>query len=409
MQRRWVACRSQPHQVVAYDPLLAAIVGTMGESRQALRHTRGEHAVRQASAIDTRRRWFKIARFLSPYVSRPPGPCQLDILPPEASGGQHPTGGPVAASGNAQTDRVWKLAIHVPDSEQTTVNEAIRKADVLLEAMEWIRHFRGRFVVIKLGGSALDDPQAVQRCLTDVMFMESVGMKPILVHGGGKAISGAMAQSGIEPRFVRGRRVTDKPTMDIVSRVLGGEVCHALVQQIRAQGGQAEPLNTAERQCLSAERLTLAADTEADLGFVGQVVDVNRELLVEITDAATIPVIPSIGTEVGGQLLNINADTAAAAVARFMGAEKLMFLSDVPGIFANRQDCNSLISHLDSARCRELIADGTIDEGMLPKVDAALEALDFGVKKVHIVDASIPHSMLLEIYSNTGIGTEIVG
>ncbi|MEO1995437.1 MAG: acetylglutamate kinase [Planctomycetaceae bacterium] len=289
------------------------------------------------------------------------------------------------------------------------MNEAIRKADVLLEALEWIRHFRGRFVVIKLGGSALDDPQAVQRCLTDVIFMESVGMKPILVHGGGKAISEAMTESGIEPQFIRGRRVTDKATMEIVSRILDGEVCQSLVQRIRDQGGQAEPVNSPERQCLYAERLTLPDDSGADLGFVGKVVNVNRELLTELTDASTIPVIPSIGIEAGGQVLNINADTAAAAVARFMGAEKLMFLSDVPGIFADRQDSSSLISHLDSARCRQLVADGTIDQGMLPKVDAALEALDFGVKKVHIVDARTPHAMLLEIYSNTGIGTEIVG
>jgi acetylglutamate kinase len=299
--------------------------------------------------------------------------------------------------------------ISILDGEQTTVNEAIRKADVLLEALEWIRHFRGRFVVIKLGGSALDDPQAVQRCLTDVIFMESVGMKPILVHGGGKAISLAMTESGIEPQFIRGRRVTDKATMEIVSRILGGEVCQSLVQRIRDQGGQAEPVNSPERQCLYAERLTLPDDSGADLGFVGKVVDVNRELLTELTDASAIPVIPSIGIEAGGQALNINADTAAAAVARCMGAEKLMFLSDVPGIFADRQDSSSLISHLDSARCRQLVADGTIDQGMLPKVDAALEALDFGVKKVHIVDACTPHSMLLEIYSNTGIGTEIVG
>lgn len=286
------------------------------------------------------------------------------------------------------------------------MNEAIRKADVLLEAMEWIRHFRGRYVVIKLGGSALDDPQAVERCLTDVIFMESVGMKPILVHGGGKAISGAMAESGIKPNFIQGRRVTDKSTIEIVTRVLGVEVCNSLVDRINDQGGQAQAVNDPSQQCLSAERLTLP---DADLGFVGKVVQVNCELLTEITNASTIPVIPSIGIESGGQPLNINADTAAAAVARFMGAEKLMFLSDVPGIFADRQDSTTLISHLDSARCRQLIDDGTIDQGMLPKVDAALEALDFGVKKVHIVDAATPHSMLLEIYSNTGIGTEIVG
>jgi acetylglutamate kinase len=290
------------------------------------------------------------------------------------------------------------------------VDEAIRKAQVLIEALDWIRRFRGRHVVIKLGGSALEEPEAVKSFLTDVVFMETVGMRPILIHGGGKAISRAMNEAGIEPRFVHGRRYTDRQTLDIVARVLAEEICQSLVDEINRQGGRAKPLSYVTENCLIGEKLTLETETgEAlDLGFVGQVVNLDRQLLVDTCNSGTIPVIPSVALDANGQKLNVNADTAAAAVARLLGAEKLVFLSDVPGIFLKRKDPNSLISHLDARRCRQLIAEGVIDAGMVPKVDAALEALAAGVGKVHIIDAGMPHSLLLEIYSNTGIGTEIV-
>lgn len=290
------------------------------------------------------------------------------------------------------------------------MDEAIRKASVLIEALGWIRQFRDRHVVIKLGGSALEEQQAVRGFLTDVIFMETVGMKPILVHGGGKAISQAMSEAGIEPRFVHGRRYTDSETLEIVSRVLAGEICQMLVDEIQRQGGKAAGLSYLTRNCLIGEKLTLRGeDGEViDLGHVGRVVDLDRELLDETCRAGVIPVIPSIVLDADNQKLNVNADTAAAAVARLLGAEKLVFLSDVPGIYADKSDPGSLISHLEVNRCRQLIADGTIAAGMLPKVDAALEALDVGVHKVHIVDGRMPHSVLLEIYSDIGVGTEIV-
>lgn len=290
------------------------------------------------------------------------------------------------------------------------MDEAIRKAAVLVEALGWIRRFRGRFVVIKLGGSTLEEAEAVNRFLTDVIFLETVGMKPVLVHGGGKAITQAMADSGIEPRFVHGRRYTDDATLDIVARTLADTICSDLVARIDVQGGQAEGLSYLTRNCLIAERLTLEDDRgqPVDLGHVGHVTDVNCELLREVASRDTIPVIPSIALDREGQRLNINADTAAAAVARHLRAEKLIFLSDVPGILTDRNNPESLISHLDADGCRRLIADGTIDTGMVPKVDAAIEALEAGVHKVHMVDARMPHSVLLEIYSNRGVGTEIV-
>jgi acetylglutamate kinase len=318
------------------------------------------------------------------------------------------------------------------------VDEAIRKAGVLIEALGWIRRFRGKYVVIKLGGSALEEEQAVRNFLTDVLFLETVGMKPILVHGGGKAISQAMNDAGIQPRFVHGRRYTDDATLEIVSRVLATEICASLVDEIRRQGGKAAGLSFATENVLIAERLTSldlqpevggrrsevggqrseeeesairnpqSAIETIDLGHVGQVVDINRELLDQVLAGETIPVLPSVGMTRDGQKLNINADTAAAAVARLLKAEKLVFLSDVPGIFRDRSDPATLISHLEANDCRNLIADGTIDAGMIPKVEAALEGLEAGVGKVHLVDARMPHSVLLEIYSNVGVGTEIV-
>ena len=290
------------------------------------------------------------------------------------------------------------------------MNDALSKVKVLVEALEWIRRFRDRYVVIKLGGSALDDPEAVSRCLSDVVFMEAVGMRPILVHGGGKSISREMAKSGIEPRFVQGRRYTDPETLRIVTRVLTEEICESLADQIRTLGGRAVGLYPGSDHVLLGERLTLADEhgNPIDLGRVGAVTSIRREILEVACRAGAIPVLPSIALDDQGEALNVNADTAAAAVAKLLDAEKLVFLSDVPGIFLDKDDPGTLVSHLTAQRCHELIQDGTIATGMVPKVEAALEALEVGVQKIHIVDARIPHSLLLEIYSDRGVGTEIV-
>ncbi len=289
-------------------------------------------------------------------------------------------------------------------------DDAIRKADVLLEALNWIRRFRDRHIVIKLGGSTMEETEAVRHFLTDVVFLEAVGMRPILVHGGGKAINKAMDAAGIVPRFVQGRRYTDDATLEIVAKVLAGDICQSLVDEINRQGGDAVGLSYLTVNCLLGRRLTLAGSQseQIDLGRVGEVTGIDRDLLLTTCRGGRIPVLPSIALDADGGKLNVNADTAAAAVARLIQAEKLVFLSDVPGIYLDRKNPETLQSHLNSARCRELIAQGVIDAGMVPKVEAALEALEAGVKKVHIVDARIPHSVLLEVYSNAGVGTEIV-
>lgn len=290
------------------------------------------------------------------------------------------------------------------------MDDAIRKAGALVEAMGWIRRFRGRFVVIKMGGSVLEEPEAVRRFLTDVLFLETVGMRPVLIHGGGKDISRAMEQAGIEPVWVQGRRFTDEATLDIAARVLTENISGRLVDELHRQGGTATRLSYQSQNVLFGRKLLLKTEQgEAlDLGWVGEVDRIDAALLEQVTAARTIPVIPCIALDDDGHRLNVNGDTAAAAVARLLKAEKLVFVSDVPGIFMDRNDPASLISHVDSRRCRELISTGVISSGMVPKVEAALEALDAGVGKIHIVDGRMPHSVLLEIYSDRGVGTEIV-
>ena len=296
------------------------------------------------------------------------------------------------------------------------VDEAVAKAAVLIEALAYIRQFRDRYVVIKLGGSALDgmlqggQPESVRRCLQDVVFMSTVGMRPILVHGGGKAISRALQSEGVETRFVHGRRVTDEAVLKVASRTLSS-IADSLADEIVTLGGRAVALHAETENALIGRKIDVQTpEGPIDLGRVGEVTDLRRDTLVVACRSGAIPVVPSIAADAdhAGRLLNVNADTAAAAVARLMNVEKLAFLSDVPGILTDRDDPSTLISHIDRGQCRSLIADGTIAAGMIPKVEASLDALDAGVRKVHMVDAGMPHSLLVEIFSNTGVGTEIV-
>ncbi|WP_442482516.1 acetylglutamate kinase [Aeoliella sp. SH292] len=293
------------------------------------------------------------------------------------------------------------------------MQEAIEKADTLIEAMGWIRRFRDSITVIKLGGSVMEDPDALRHLLVDIVFMETVGMRPIVVHGGGAAISRAMAEANLEPRFIQGRRYTDEATLDIVRRILAGEVNEMIAQLIEDFGGRAMPLNPngeTDNNVLYGEKLTLPGENgeEIDLGLVGHVTRVDRDALDNLCYAGQVPVIPSVCKTADGQLLNVNADTAAMAVAQAMGAEKLIFLSDVNGVRLNKDDPESLIHTLTAEAARELIRQGVIEAGMIPKVEACLDTLTKGVKKVHIIDGRVRHSLLLEIYTNSGIGTEIV-
>lgn len=278
--------------------------------------------------------------------------------------------------------------------------------------MGWIRQFRDKITVIKLGGSVMEDPEALGHLLVDIVFMESVGMRPIVVHGGGAAISRACAEAEIEPRFIHGRRYTDEPTLAIVERILAGEVNEALATRIESFGGRAMPLNfsDANSNVLFGKQLKLKDNhgQDIDLGLVGEVTRVDRATLDNLTYAGQVPIIPSMCETEAGQRLNVNADTAATAVAQAVGAEKLIFLSDVNGVRRDKNDPDSLIHTLTATESRQLIEDGLIDAGMIPKVEACLDTLSKGVSKIHIIDGRLRHSLLLEIYTNQGVGTEIL-
>jgi acetylglutamate kinase len=310
------------------------------------------------------------------------------------------------------------VAVQPPVVPSDRVQEAIRKASVLIEALHYIRQFRGRISVIKIGGSYMDQPSALEHTLQDVVFMETVGMRPVLVHGGGKAINRAMQESGLQPRFVLGRRYTDEATLRVVARVLVDEINRDLVERIQQLGGRAAGLHF--RTCPVLEgrptRFRDAEGRELDLGRVGEVTRVDTRLIEGLCEGGVVPVIPPLAIEEGRgksailveDLLNVNADTAAAAIAAALKAEKLVILTDTGGIWRDRSDPGSLASSLTAAECRELIRNGVIDEGMIPKVEACLRCLDAGVRKTHIVDGRIRHSLLLEIYTDQGVGTEIV-
>lgn len=288
--------------------------------------------------------------------------------------------------------------------------EAIRKADVLIEALGYIRTFYGRFTVIKLGGSVMEDPESLRALLVDVVFMQTVGLRPVIVHGGGKAISAAMKLANLEPNFVQGRRYTDEATLQIVARVLAEEVNADIVRHINKYGGRAAPLHhKTSSQCLFGSRLSLTGpDGQAiDLGRVGEVTEVQAREIENFSLAGVVPVLPSLAVAEDGGLLNVNADTAAAAVAQALRAEKLIFLTDTSGILRDRRDPSTLIRGLSPADCRRLIAEKVIESGMIPKVEACLASLDAGVGKIHIIDGRLPHALLLEIFTAEGIGTEI--
>ncbi|UCD53323.1 MAG: acetylglutamate kinase [Phycisphaerales bacterium] len=290
------------------------------------------------------------------------------------------------------------------------MQEAIAKAGALIEAMEYIRGFRGRIVVVKLGGSVLDDPAAQRSLLTDVAFMATVGMRPIIVHGGGKAITRAMSEAGLEPVWVQGRRYTDKRTLNIAEHTLVQKVNTPICQTLEELGCNVMGLHSLSSCVLLAETLRLEGEEgrKLDLGLVGKVVDVNGKLLKTLCADGTIPVIASVAMDRAGGKLNVNADSVAGKVAASVVGEKLVMVSDTHGIRRDINDPESWISSLDEAQIKEMIEAGVITTGMFPKVEACLTALEAGVRKAHIIDGRIAHSLLLEIYTDRGIGTQIV-
>lgn len=289
------------------------------------------------------------------------------------------------------------------------MQQAIEKANTLIEALAWIRQFRDKTTVIKLGGSMLSDTDAIHHILLDILFMESVGMRPVVVHGAGSRISAAMTEAGIDPKFVAGRRYTDEATLKIVEQVLAKETNAELAEAFEKIGGRAMTLNFDSTPVLTGQLLKLNDDQgqPVDLGFVGEITKVDRLVVDNLCYAGQVPFIPSMAETESGQKLNVNADTAATKIAQELNAHKLVILSDVPGVLKDPDDPDSIISMLSRSEATAMIKNGTISGGMIPKIEACLETLDRGVRKVHIIDGRLRHSLLLEIYTSGGIGTVI--
>lgn len=287
--------------------------------------------------------------------------------------------------------------------------DPIKKANSLIEALPYLQAFRGKTFLIKMGGSAMEDPELVASVMRDIVFLEVAGINPIVVHGGGKAISAAMEAAGLAAEFVGGFRVTSDAAIEIVARVLSEEINPGLVRMIRDFGGKA--VGIPGNDVFLGEKIkgVDAAGQRVDLGRVGEVVACQLAHLDAVHQAGIVPVISPLAAELTtGKPLNINADLAAAALAKELRVAKLVYLSDVPGLLADPKDPSSLIQSVTRQEAEAMIADGSISGGMIPKIRSAVDALNAGVRKVHFVDGRLPHALLLEIFTDGGIGTEVV-
>jgi acetylglutamate kinase len=296
------------------------------------------------------------------------------------------------------------------------MNRLVRKANILVEALPYIRTFTGKTVVIKYGGKAMVDEKLKEGFAVDVVMMKYVGLNPVLIHGGGPQIDQMLNQLGLEAKFRQGVRITDSATMDVVEMVLGGKINKEIVELLTRHGAKAVGLTGKDGGLILSKPLTAKAWCESlntewdglpdeDFGLVGDVQSVNPHLLIKLQQDNFIPVIAPIGTDRAGNTYNINADLVAGAVAAALKAEKLLVLTDVKGIRDAKGRHVSTLSRKDMQR---MIKRGTISEGMLPKVHACLTALDGGVRKAHVIDGRMPHAILLEVFTDKGIGTEIV-
>lgn len=284
----------------------------------------------------------------------------------------------------------------------------IDKASTLIEAMPYILDFRGSVVVVKLGGSVMENPKALESLLLDAAFLWTTGMKVILVHGGGKAISRALDREGIPTEFKLGLRVTSEEAIRVIERVLKREVNSEIIRILRAHGINARPLHGDWIYTVVRKTGRLPDGTALDWGYVGEPTDVDTRPAREMLDAGILPVVTPLGLSEFNRLHNINADVAAAALAKAMRVRKLAFLSDVPGLLRDKDDPESLISSLPAGQIEMLKRDGIIGGGMLPKLESCVEAIRAGVRKVHLIDGRMPHSLLLEIFTKQGVGTEII-
>lgn len=285
-------------------------------------------------------------------------------------------------------------------------SEAIKKAEVLLEAIPYIRKFSGNTVVIKYGGSAMSDEMLKSYVTTDIAMLKYLGLKPVIVHGGGNEISAFLKALNIESRFVDGIRVTDKETAKIAEMVLSGAIGKSLVSDFEKVGVKAVSINGKDGNTLSVKKLE---SSKVDYGFVGSIESVNLNLINTLIKNDFVPVVSPIGCDDEGNTYNINADYLALAVAGALNADKLIFLSDVEGVLKDVSDPDSIISYMSRKQAEEYIEDGTISGGMIPKVRCCLDALEKGVKSVHVLNGKLSHSILLEIFTKEGIGTMVVG
>ena len=284
------------------------------------------------------------------------------------------------------------------------MQQYLDKAEVLIEALPYIQRFNRKIIVVKYGGSAMVDEELKARVIQDVTLLKLVGFKPIIVHGGGKEISRWIQKVGMKPEFKNGLRVTDEATMELAEMVLG-KVNKSLVQLVESLGVRAIGISGKDGRLLSVEKKY--ADGE-DIGFVGDVTKVNTDILYDLLEKDFLPIICPVGLDDENNTYNINADDAACAIAKAMKAEKLAFLTDIEGVYKDPKDPATLISELTISAAHELVEDGYIGGGMLPKINNCIEAIESGVSRVHILDGRIPHCLLLEIFTNKGIGTAIL-
>jgi len=283
----------------------------------------------------------------------------------------------------------------------------LRRVEILMEALPYIREFRGRTIVIKYGGAAMEQTDLKEVFALDVILLALVGIHPVIVHGGGPQIDALMKRLGKEPRFVGGMRVTDEETIEIVEMVLVGKINKEIVGLINHHGGRAVGLSGKDASLLRARRRLhrLPSGEEVDIGLVGEVVAVSTEPIRLLEDAGFVPVIAPVGIGDAGETYNINADLVAGEMAAALGAEKLIHLTDVQGIVGTDGRLVSTLARKDAER---LVREGVIDGGMLPKVESSLRALEAGTAKAHIIDGRVPHAILLELFTREGVGTEIV-
>ena len=284
------------------------------------------------------------------------------------------------------------------------LDKYLNKAEVLIEALPYIQKFNRKVIVVKYGGSAMVDEDLKRRVIEDVTLLKLVGFKPIIVHGGGKEISGMVKRLGMEPKFINGLRVTDEETMDVAEMVLN-KVNKSLVQLVQSLGVKAIGISGKDGGLLKVEKKYSNGE---DIGFVGEITEVNPDIIFDMLKKDYLPIICPIGMDESFQTYNINADDAACAIAKAMGAEKLAFLTDIEGVYKDPHDPETLISELTVTEALGLMDDGFIGGGMLPKLHNCIDAIENGVSRVHILDGRIPHCLLLEIFTNKGIGTAIL-